>query len=314
MPPVLRRMLAIVFAIFALLAVNSAYLAGVTLTEHVSGRILQDDFYLWMFLAHLGLGLVLLVPFILFGITHLRRAWRNPNRAAVRAGLSLFVTALILLASGLVLTRFGFFEVNHPLIRMIGYWVHVITPLVMVWLFVLHRLAGPAIHWRRGLRWAMVAVIFATVVPGLHYMKTGEKHVAERYFEPALVKTTFQPGIDPGHLMDDTSCAECHVEISRTWEMSMHRVSSFNNPAYKFSVDETREFLQTRDGNVHAARLCAVCHDPVPLFSGRFDQTDFDGGNDATAHAGLTCISCHAITAVNSPRGNGDYTLIDPPR
>ena len=99
--------------------------------------------------------------------------------------------------------------------------------------------------------------------------------------------------------MDDNNCTECHPDITRSWEMSMHRNSSFNNPAYKFSVDETREFLKTRDGDVKTARLCAVCHDPAPLFSGKFDDPDFDGVNDPTAHAGLTCISCHAITEIN---------------
>ena len=32
-----------------------------------------------------------------------------------------------------------------------------IAPLLAVWLFVLHRLAGPRIKWKVGLRWAAVA-------------------------------------------------------------------------------------------------------------------------------------------------------------
>ena len=31
-----------------------------------------------------------------------------------------------------------------------------------------------------------------------------------------------------------------------------------------------------------------------------------------TAHAGITCTVCHAITHVNSPRGNADYTIEEP--
>jgi len=52
----------------------------------------------------------------------------------------------------------------------------------------------------------------------------------------------------------------------------------------------------------------------VPLFSGRFDDPDYDMDNDPTGLAGITCMTCHAIAQVYSPRGNGDYTLVDPPR
>ncbi len=113
--------------------------------------------------------------------------------------------------------------------------------------------------------------------------------------------------------MTDEACAECHPDIARQHAKSMHRLSSFNNPAYRFSVEESRRVLLARDGNLAAARLCAACHDPAPLFSGRFDDAAYDPDRDPSGQAGITCVTCHAITQVNSPRGNGDYTLIDPP-
>ncbi|TNF92064.1 MAG: tetratricopeptide repeat protein [Gammaproteobacteria bacterium] len=310
----LRLLLTVVFALVALMLINSVYLAGITLAEYWSDKILQDSFYLWMFLAHLLIGLVLIVPFILFGLMHMRRAWRRPNRAAVRAGLALYITAIVLLISGIVLTRFGFFEINNPQVRFVSYWIHVLSPLAVVWLFVLHRLAGPRIHWQKGLQWTAIAIVFAAIMLGTHSYTAESDFSTVRNHEPALVRTMNNGMIEPRHLMDDDNCAVCHADITRSWEMSMHRNSSFNNPAYKFSVDETRDFLKVRDGDVKKSRLCAVCHDPVPLFSGKFDNPDFDSINDPTAHAGLTCISCHAITKINTPRGNGDYTLITPPR
>ncbi len=48
--------------------------------------------------------------------------------------------------------------------------------------------------------------------------------------------------------------------------------SSFNNPAYLYALRETRKVVQERDGTVQASRWCAGCHDPVPFFSGAFDQ------------------------------------------
>ena len=64
-----------------------------------------------------------------------------------------------------------------------------------------------------------------------------------------------------------------------------------------------------RDGNVNASRFCAGCHDVVPFFSGAFNDPDYDMLDDPTAHAGITCTACHAITNINSPRGNSDYTI-----
>jgi tetratricopeptide (TPR) repeat protein len=87
-----------------------------------------------------------------------------------------------------------------------------------------------------------------------------------------------------------------------------------NNPAYAFSVQEAREVILKRDGNVQATRFCAACHDPVPLFSGHFDDASLDLAKDPTGQAGITCVSCHAITRLNGVLGNGDYTVSDPPQ
>ncbi len=308
-------MLGFVFLLFALLALNSVYLAAISLLEQFSDHIYQNYFYLLMFLLHLALGLLITVPVILFGLGHMRRAWRRPNRYAVRAGMALFFTALVLLVTGLLLTRFEFFEINDPQIRRIGYWIHVISPLVVVWLFVLHRLAGPPIRWQTGRRWTLAALGFAALMVVLQsdvLIRDSEQITVQ--FSPSLAVLSGSDTIPPEHLMTDASCAECHEDIARTHEQSMHRFSSFNNPAYKFSVEETRRVVQQRDGSMQAARFCAACHDQVPLFSGRFDDPGYDTDNDPTGQAGITCMTCHAITRINGVHGNGDFTISDPPR
>jgi tetratricopeptide (TPR) repeat protein len=308
-------MLGFVFLLFALLALNSVYLAAISLLEQFSDHIYQNYFYLLMFLLHLALGLLITVPVILFGLGHMRRAWRRPNRYAVRAGRALFFTALVLLVTGLLLTRFEFFEINDPQIRRIGYWIHVISPLVVVWLFVLHRLAGPPIRWQTGRRWTLAALGFAALMVVLQsdvLIRDSEQITVQ--FSPSLAVLSGSDTIPPEHLMTDASCAECHEDIARTHEQSMHRFSSFNNPAYKFSVEETRRVVQQRDGSMQAARFCAACHDQVPLFSGRFDDPEYDTDNDPTGQAGITCMTCHAITRINGVHGNGDFTISDPPR
>ena len=310
----LGRLLGVVFLLFSLLVVNSVYLSAITFLEQTSNKIYQDYFYLLMFLVHLALGLALTVPVIIFAIGHMRRAWSSPNRYAIRAGIALFTGLMLVLLTGLLLTRFSFLEVNDPHIRQISYWIHVISPFAVAWLFVLHRLAGPPIRWRGAVRWSFAAAGFATVMILVQVgIRTWGGPESVTKFPPSLAVIEGGETIPPDHLMTDEECKECHADIAASHETSMHRFSSFTNPAYKFSVKETREVVYTRDGSMRASRFCAGCHDPVPLFSGRFDDPSYDMDNDPTASAGITCVTCHAITKLNSVRGNGDYTIVDPP-
>ena len=70
--PRLRKLLAVVFALFALLVVNSFYLVVIT----VAGVQFQNYFYQWMFLLHLLLGLAIVLPVVLFGAFHITRKIR----------------------------------------------------------------------------------------------------------------------------------------------------------------------------------------------------------------------------------------------
>jgi tetratricopeptide (TPR) repeat protein len=311
----LGRLLGIVILLFSLLVINSVYLASISLLEQLSGEVQQNYFYLLMFLLHLALGLLITLPVIVFAVAHMRRAWRRPNRYAVRAGMGLFFTALVLLITGLLLTRFEFFEINDPQVRRFGYWLHVISPFVLVWLFVLHRLAGPPIRWMSGLRWSLAAGGFAAVMMLVQLAFLTDSTAGKTVqFSPSLAIVEGSDTIPPEHLMTDAACAECHPDIAKTHEQSMHRFSSFNNPAYRFSVEETREAVLQRDGTVRAARFCAACHDQVPLFSGQFDDPEYDTEHNPTGQAGITCMTCHAMTRINGVHGNGDFTIADPPR
>lgn len=313
--PRFRWLLAVVLFLFALIVVNSIYLSTITAAEFYSEQIYQDYFYLLMFLLHLLLGLLLVLPFCLFAFLHARRAIRRNNRYAIRAGIALFISGLLLLISGIVLTRFGFFEINDPRIREPLYWLHVALPFVITWLFVLHRLAGRPIRFRLAYRWLALAGGFAAAMLSVHLLTREDASIAQSHdFSPSNVKIAGGEFIAAEHLMTDQECKQCHEDIFRSWEQSMHRHSSFTNPAYRASVEETRKVVLERDGNLEASRFCAGCHDTVPLLSGHFEQTDFDPDKDPTAMAGLTCTSCHAITAVNTTKGNSDFTIAAPAR
>ncbi|MCP5523783.1 MAG: hypothetical protein H7A46_19780 [Verrucomicrobiales bacterium] len=315
--PRLRILLTAILGLVAVLGANSAYLLSITVLEWASGLSYQNYFYQFMFLAHLALGLLLLVPFIIFCVGHIRAAARRTNRRAVRAGWGVFAASGILLVSGIALMRIEGFELRNPELRSGAYWAHVIAPLLVVWLYVLHRLAGPRIKWRVGLSWAgAVAAVVAGMV-WLHSQDPRQWNVVgpeegEQYFRPSLARTASGNFIPARTLMMDQYCQECHADGYEGWFHSAHHFSSFNNPAYLFSVQETRQVALERDGDVKASRWCAGCHDPVPFFSGAFDDPHFDIQNDPTAIAGVTCTACHSIVNVNSTVGNADYTIEEP--
>jgi tetratricopeptide (TPR) repeat protein len=316
--PRLRVLLTFIFAIIALLTANSAYLSGLTFLGWVKRQSYENYFYECMFLAHLALGLLLIGPFIVFGIIHIRNTWGRKNKRVVRMGYAVFAAGLVVLGTGVLLMRLSdHLKIQNPTVRASLYWAHVIGPLVAAWLYILHRLIGPKIKWRVGIHYGIATAAVAGVLVLLNYQDPRKWNVAgpregEKYFLPSLARTATGNFIPARTLMMDRYCMDCHKDVYNDWFHSAHHFSSFNNPAYLFSVRETRQVSLKRDGNVKAARWCAGCHDTVPFFSGAFDNPNFDDVKDPTAQAGLTCTTCHAITHVNSTRGNADYTIEEP--
>ena len=321
--PRLRRLLYVVLAITAVTAANSVYLASITALEWISRRwgtavSYQDHSYLSMFALHLALGLLLIVPFLVFGVGHMLAGRGRRNRRAVRIGYALLAVCLLVLVSGVLLVRLeGLIDLKHPTVRAIAYWLHVSCPLAAVWLYWLHRLVGPRIRWRVG---GVYAILTAVIVAGMVLWQTHDprrwsaQSPAEgaAYFQPSRVKTSDGNLIPARSLMMDDYCRQCHPDAYEGWFHSVHHFASFNNAPYRATVREARRVALERDGSVKAVRFCAGCHDVVPFLSGAFDQKEFDDVRDPTAHAGITCTVCHAVTRVNSTVGNGDYTLEQP--
>lgn len=315
--PPLRKVLYVVLALFGILLANGLYLAGVTWLQFFTGEIYETHFYQLMFLSHLGLGLLLITPVVGFGWFHMLRSRHRRNRRAVRIGYALFAVSLVILVSGLLLMRIGSFAIVDPTARNLIYWAHFLAPVVVIWLYWLHRLVGPKIKWHIGRRMALViagsvAVMLAFQTSDPSRSKGVAPASGKRYFEPSLAKTSTGKFIAEETLMNDDYCLRCHADISDSFIHSAHKLSSFNNPAYRASVRETRRVASERNGTLQASRWCAGCHDPVPFFTGKFDDPNYDDVGDPSAHAGITCTACHAIQSVDSHLGNADYTIDEP--
>ncbi|MFM7316503.1 MAG: multiheme c-type cytochrome [bacterium] len=315
--PKLRPLLWIVLLGFGLLGGNGLYLLSVTVLTWWTKTTQQTPFYMLMVAVHLFLGLLLIVPFIVFGLAHLATSWKRPNKSAIWRGLWLLGVGIVVLVSGLVLVRLEGFEIRDNRIRDVGYWSHIVAPLLAIGLYVSHRRAGPRIKWAYLRTWGSVVAAMVVVMGVLHtadpsnYAVKGPRE-GKKYFFPSEAVTATGAFIPEKTLMMDSYCQKCHQDAYKGWFHSSHHFSSFNNEAYLASVKETREVGTKRDGDVRAARWCAGCHDPVPFFSGKFDDPNFDMVKDPTAHAGITCTVCHSMTNIGSTRGNGDYTIENP--
>jgi len=327
-PVISRRLRPVYFAIGLLtlfLIANSAYLWTVTSVEFWTGAALQSWFYYVMFLLHIVVGVFFAAAMAVFIGWHYRLSFRFPNPAARQLGIGLGIVLTVLTVTGILLVRLvGIAELNHPQARQVTYWIHVVMPFVAVWMFWLHRVAGRRINWKKaGQFWGATAAVFAGFLAAHQIQSPRPKTVPlaatqvkldeeDKQFGPSLAKSATGDHIAPDVLMNDKFCVECHPDVHARWSDSVHKFSSFNNPAYLASISETKDVLLTRDGHTEAMNWCAGCHDPVPLFSGRLADPNFDMVRDETAQAGITCTVCHAISYVNSTEGNGDYTLHEP--
>ncbi|MDA0214590.1 MAG: tetratricopeptide repeat protein [Planctomycetota bacterium] len=328
--PALRWLVRGLMVAFALLVVNSVYLLSVSTAGSITGADHQTVFSVWMFLIHIVVGLAVSLPFLWFGIAHFSLASSRSNRSAVRLGLVAFIAGILTIISGVLLMRVEYgsiaLSVRGLATRETLWWFHLGAPAIFVWMFLLHRLAGPRIRWRMGGLLAAIAIGTGGLGFVLHDSLSGKSQEAkptagDSYFHPSMARTDTGSFIPASSLMQNDECLTCHADIYHSWSHSVHAASSFNNPLYAFSVRETRQRAFAREGNVQDARFCAGCHDPVPFFSGAFEESRWDDPNYDAAHdpvgaASITCNACHAICEVGTPTGstsgNADYVIAQP--
>jgi tetratricopeptide (TPR) repeat protein/uncharacterized membrane protein len=316
--PRLKILLFLVFAATAILGITGIYLLAIRVLELISARTYTNQFTLQTFVAHILVGLAIIVPFLVFGFTHLLTARKRKNRLAVKLGIALFVSGILVVLSGLALIQLsGLPQLpTGSVSRWVVYGLHVLLPVAAVVLYVLHRWAGPDIKWHYAYGWGGVVAVFVAAMIVLHlqdprkWFAVGPRE-GEKYYEPSKARTATGDFIPASALMKDEYCMQCHADIYKQHFHSAHHFSSFNNPPYRFSVRESRKIVDEH-GIPRASRWCAGCHDPVPFFSGAFDDPNFDDENHPTAKAGITCVVCHAITNVNSTEGNAAYTIEEP--
>ena len=281
--PRLKKLLFVVLGLFALLAVNSAYMVSVTALEAATGRTYQNWFYLVMFLLHLVLGAAIVVPVLVFGVTHIWNAINRPNRRAVVAGLALFATTLVLLVTGILLTRIeGVIAIKDPAVRA--------RPL----LGARHRAAGGGLALRPappggpphqveggaalgrgggGVRGA------AADRPGpgsaaLERRGTRERRALLLPVARAHRDRRLHPGArcSPTPRTARSATPTCTTPGRRA---STASARSTTRPTSSACARRARS-RWSATATCRPSRWCAGCHDPVSFFSGKFDDPNFD--------------------------------------
>ena len=120
--PRLRIVFNIMLVLLALIGANSAYLLGVKAMEWWTSQTYQDYFYICMFLMHIVVGVMVVVPFLAFGIVHMRNTKDRKIRRTVNIGYALFGICIVILLSGFALVRIeGLLDLKHPTARAAMY-------------------------------------------------------------------------------------------------------------------------------------------------------------------------------------------------
>lgn len=312
MTPGLRTLLAALLVAAAVLTGTGALMGAESLLAWADQGQGETRAYQYLFALHLGLGLLSALPVLIYVFAHGRRGRGHANRLARRRGSALAGALVLVVATGILLTR-GVASVELPasIARSFAYWLHVLLGFSLLLLYLRHRRAGPSLQ--PGWGWALAA-IGATVSVAVVVL-FGEPPAPSSVSEPltpSFAKTHDGETIEAALMMQDARCAQCHADVHDRWAASAHRFASFNNPAYLFSVRATRAHLAEVGADPRTVRFCAGCHDIVPLLSGRLDHPDFDDQADPTATAGVNCVVCHAVQSVDSVRGNADLTWAPP--
>ncbi len=288
----------------------------------------------WMVLAHTLVGLIFLVPILVYQARHLAAYWTRPSSPVKAMGYLATAATAVAIVSGLVLTVQAIWG------RRISYaWdtAHVIATFALVAFVLPHvvvilvrdralvrRPEGAALGaaQRRTLVSAAGMTLAFAVLVGIGWAAySGDRldHVfpadyaypygKDRPFAPSLARTTTGGAYDPRLLSGSESCgtAGCHEQIVAEWRVSAHRWAAMD-PAFQRIQTE-----MAKQNGSESTRYCGGCHDPISLFSGA--KTTFNEklttliGYDE----GVSCLSCHSIRTTDV-EGNANYIVAQPDR
>ena len=294
---------------FLILLINSAYLFGF-------GE--PTLFYIFNVLLHVGLGIVLLLPFGIY-------VYKQFTRTATLGRIGIIGIAIGVITGGYLMIVGATTPYRWLLIA------HILSVGVGSLLFSVHLLRD-RYHLNPSLRKVGGAVLIGIVLFPMgarlaqHYLPN-ETYLIENpalpptsmyeegggttgHFFPASVETETGGLIPTDFFLTSETCATkgCHPDIYRQWNESAHHFSSFNNQWYRKSII----YMQEVNG-IQPSKWCGGCHDPAILLNGVMDRPIRENLHTPAAQAGLACTACHSIEKVKDTMGNSGYVIKYPP-
>ena len=309
----------IFFCAFLILLINSAYLFSF-------GE--PTLFYIFNVLFHVGLGVVLIIPFSIYTYQYLRRSLQTHiqkeqvSTLGQLGGIGIIVgiiTGGYLMIVGAT-TPYRWLLITHIVSISTGsilYCIHLLrnkqllTPLLKkisigVLVVVVTFPIGAKLT-QRYLPTETYLVENPALPPTSMYEEGGG---TTGHFFPASVETETGALIPTDFFLTSETCATkgCHPDIYRQWNESAHHFSSFNNQWYRKSII----YMQEVNG-IQPSKWCGGCHDPAILLNGVMDRPIRENLHTPAAQAGLACTACHSIEKVKDTMGNSGYVIKYPP-
>jgi hypothetical protein len=310
-------------------------LVGILLLLPNSGYLISfaenSFFYVSNVFLHIGLGLALLVPALIYGRRLLAKDVRTGKELAMFTGHIGFWCSVAGVAAAFYLMATG----NRKESEWILFAHVAFCFLGVVFLTTAIRRVGHQISIKNRYdtagRWLLVFTVIGVCIPVLvsayrflfvHY----DERVRNPRFPPATMAaeslgggsgpffpsraaTVSQDTISTSFLIQAEACgtAGCHEDIYRQWSSSTHRYSAFNNSWYRHAIAETEA-----QGGKAATKWCAGCHTPAALLDGTARLPVAIQAQQLAAHTGITCTSCHAVVHVRGTMGQGGYVIEEP--
>ena len=304
---------------FLILLINSAYLFSF-------GE--PTLFYIFNVLFHVGLGVVLIIPFSIYTYQYLRRSLQAhiQEKQISTLGQAGSIGIIVGIISG-------------------GYLMIVGATTPYRWLLITHIVSVSAgsillcVHLLRDKEFLTplmkkittgvlaVVLLFPIAAKLIQYYLPNETYLVENpalpptsmyeegggttgHFFPASVETETGALIPTDFFLTSETCATsgCHPDIYRQWNESAHHFSSFNNQWYRKSII----YMQEVNG-IQSSKWCGGCHDPAILLNGVMDRPIRENLHTPAAQAGLACTACHSIEKVKDTMGNSGYVIKYPP-
>ncbi len=316
-------------AAFLILLLNSAYLFSF-------GE--PTLFYIFNVLLHVGLGIVLILPFSIYVYKHLGRGLqahiqkRRSLQAHVQKRKNATLGQIGIIGIGVGIISGGYLMIVGAITPYRWLLItHIVSVSVGSLLFCLYLLRDAEFltpFVRKIIVGVLAAVILFPIGVKLtqHYLPN-ETYLVENpalpptsmyeegggttgHFFPASVETETGDLIHTDFFLTSETCAAkgCHPDIYRQWNESAHHFSSFNNQWYRKAIT----YMQEVNG-IQPSKWCGGCHDPAILLNGVMDKPIRENLHTPAAQAGLACTACHSIERVKDTMGNSGYVIKYPP-